>query len=497
MKVHQTPKSWLSWPVLSILLVSLLLRWLLILRGGQYYIADETRYEVSRDAARLVAQGQLGEAIRQFTISPEHLAFKVVGIIPALVEHVVGPSLVLPAIFFSLFSILNLYLIYLLSQRGQVSANESLYALFFASSCLSLLYYSRHLFPYDMAMSFGLLALYLATIRPQNTKTSLACGGLSFLCFLTYNGYWALAGFVMLVNVLLEERAIVGILKRAMWTATGFIAPFVLLMLALLAIGTNMISALRLFATSITQGTFEEGWSLPFEYFWHTEHLTILVVALLSAFAAIYFFHTKQRYTGVWIGGILFIYLCLFIPSVLLHSFVVYARLARQLLPFLILLSAHGLALLEERRQVSRPMIVILLAGVFIQAAWNFKASYELVYPRQFSETLQAQFRGFEFSTKRLAYGAPTLCQSHGYVIENSKYFLSAPETTSLVKGEVLHDVPHPVNFLPYQYEGYTPQQRHEFRERQLRMRFYKGGEEFLSNSETEIKNCAIQGDEK
>lgn len=497
MKVPHTQKSRPAWTVLSFLLVSLLLRWLLILRGGQYYIADETRYEVSRDAARFVTQGQLGEALRQFTISPEHLAFKVVGIIPALVELVVGPSLVLPAIFFSFFSILNIYLIYLLSQRGRASANEPVYALFFAASCLSLLYYSRHLFPYDMAMSFGLLALYLATIRPQNIKTSLACGGLSFLCFITYNGYWALAGFAMVVNMLPEERAVAGILKRAMWTSTGFIAPFILLLAVLLATGTNMISALRLFAASITQGTFEEGWSLPFVYLWHTEHLTILVIGLLSAFAAIQFFRTKQRYAGVWIGGIIFIYLCLFIPSVLLHSFVVYGRLTRQLLPFLILLSAHGLALFEERKQVSRSAIVILLAGVLIQAAWNFKASYQLSYPRQFSETLQAQFGGFEFSTKRLAYGAPTLCQSHGYVIENTKYFLSAPETTPLVRGELLRDVPHPVNFLPYQYEGYTPQQRQEFRGRHLRMRFYKGDEEFLSNPENEIKNCAIQGDQE
>ena len=497
MKVRQTLKSRPAWTVLSILLVSLVLRWILILRGGQYYIADETRYEVSRDAARLLAQGQLGEALRQFTISPEHLAFKVIGIIPALLEQLVGPSLVLPAMFFSLFSILNLYLIYLLSQRGQVSINEPLYALFFASSSLSLLYYSRHLFPYDLAMSFGLFALYLATTQPQTTKTSLACGGLSFLCFIAYNGYWALAGFAMLVNVLLEERAVARILKRAIWTAAGFVAPFVLLIIVLLATGTNMISALRLFATSITQGTFEEGWRLPFEYFWHTEHLTILVIGLLSVVSAIHFFRTKHRYAGVWISGIVFIYLCLFIPSVLLHSFVVYARLTRQLLPFLILLSAHGLALFEERKQVSHSLIIVLLAGVFIQAAWNFKASYQLFYPRQFSETLQSQFRGFEFSTKRLAYGAPTLCQSNGYVIENTKYFLSAPESTPPVKGELLRDVPHPVNFLPYQYEGYTPQQRQEFRERQLKMRFYKADEEFLSNPEREIKNCAIQGDKE
>jgi len=173
--------------VISILLISLILRWILILRGEQYFNSDETRYLVSLDAARLLWQGQLGEALRQFTISPEHLGFKVLGLIPALTEHLIGPSLVIPALFFSFFSVLNLYLIFLLSQRGQTTPNESIYALLFAASCMSLLYYSRHLFPYDMAMSFGLVALYVALSRNQNVKTSLACGSLSFLCFITYN----------------------------------------------------------------------------------------------------------------------------------------------------------------------------------------------------------------------------------------------------------------------------------------------------------------------
>ena len=491
-------KSKYKWIVLGILLISLILRWILIFQGGQYYIADETRYEVSRDAARLLLQGQLGEALRQFTVSPEHLAFKVVGILPALMEHILGPSLVLPAMFFSLFSVLNLYLIFLLSRHCQDSSNESLYALFFAAACLSLLYYSRHLFPYDMAMSFGLLALYAALVRTQSIKASLVCGSLSFLCFITYNGYWPLAGFAMLVNVLINDSKITGILKKAILTTTGFLAPLALLLIVMLGSGTNMISAYQLFATSITQGSFEEGWSLPFEYFWHTEHVIMLILGLLSVYAVISIFRTKQNDASVWAGGVAFIYICLLIPSVFLHSFVVYARLARQLLPFLILLAAHGLALLEARKLVSYPLTMALLTSILIQAVWNFGISYQLSYPRQFSEELQAQFRGFEFSSKRMAYGAPTLCQSNGYVIENTKYFLSAPETTPLVKGDILREVPHPVNFLPYQYEGYTPEQRQEFRERQLRMRFYKADNEFVSNSNpawTSIKNCTIRGD--
>jgi hypothetical protein len=301
----------------------------------------------------------------------------------------------------------------------------------------------------------------------------------------------------MLVSALVNQRTLAGILKKTVWTAIGFLAPLALLILGMLASGTDMISALRIFATSITQGSFAEGWSQPFAYFWHTEHVVSLILGVLSVYAIINLFRTRQRYASVWAGGMVFIYLCLLIPSVFLHSFVVYARLARQLLPFVILLAANGLALLEERKLVSYPMRIALLTITLVQTVWNFGTSYQLYYPRQFSEELQSQYRGFEFSTKRLAYGAPTLCQSNGYIIENTKYFLSAPKTTQPVNGELLREVLHPVNFLPYQYEGYTPEQRQEFREGQLKMRFYKVDHEFLSGPGMEIKNCAIRGTEE
>ena len=182
-------KIWRSnptWTLISILLISLILRWILIFRGGQYYISDETRYEVSRNAAQFLIQGEVGKALTEFTLSPEHLGFKVLGIIPALLEHMVGTSLVLPAMFFSLFSALNLYLIYLLARRVGSSSKEALYAILLASSCLSLLYYARHLFPYDMAMSFGLLALYLALTQNRSARTSAVCGVFGFLCFILF-----------------------------------------------------------------------------------------------------------------------------------------------------------------------------------------------------------------------------------------------------------------------------------------------------------------------
>jgi hypothetical protein len=489
-------KIWRSnptWILISILLISLILRWILIFRGGQYYISDETRYEVSRNAAQFLLQGQVGKALTEFTLSPEHLGFKVLGIIPALLEHMVGTSLVMPAMFFSFFSVLNLYLLFLLTQRVGGSSKEALYAMLLASSCLSLLYYARHLFPYDVAMSFGLLGLYLALTQNRSARTSAICGILGFLCFITYNGYWSLAAFAMLVNIVMDGKRITEGFQKAVFTAIGFLTPLVLLVIGMLLTGKDLISAYRLFATSITQGSFEEGWSLPFAYFWHTEHGVILILGALSMVAIVRQFSQPSPATKLWAAGCLFLYLCLLIPSVVLHSFVVYGRLARQLIPFVVLLSAQGLMHIENRVVSGRTLTLFILLVVFIQAAWNFTFSYNLNYPREFVAEAQSRFPRFEFSSKRLAFGAPVICQNNGYVMESAKYYVTPPERIPQVQGQLLLSAPHPENFLPYQYDGDTPAIRRIFQLQKLRMNFYKVDKQFISPTNptwAAMKNC-------
>lgn len=481
-----------KWVVASILLISLLLRWVLIIHGGQYFNSDETRYLVSLDAARLLWQGQLGEAWRQFTISPEHIGFKVVGIIPALAERIVGPSLVLPAIFFSLFSVLNLYLIYLLARRNQVFSRESLYALFFAASCMSLLYYSRHLVPYDLSMSFGLMSLYIALARTHPVRTSFACGILSFLCFITYNGYWLFAGFAMLVNVLIKTEGTRKLILRAVPTTTGFITPLIVLILVMSWSGTDLIAAYRQFSTSITQGSFQEGWSLPFEYFWHTEYAVFLFLLVFCVAAIANQFRNLRPDTKVWMAGLLFIYVCLVIPSAL-HYFVVYGRLARQLIPFLVLLAAQGLVHMESRISFRSTISRLILAMIFIQAAWNYANAYQISYPREFAAEAQLRFPAFEFSSKRLAYGAPVVCHYNGYAIENAKFYVAPPERIPKMQGQILLSAPHPTNYQPYLYEGDPPEFRQTYRALKLRMNFYKLDEQFMTESNPDwklIKSC-------
>lgn len=482
--------------IAGVLLISLVLRWLLIFHGGQYYFSDEQRYEASRMVVDQSLQNETKEAFAQLFIWPEHIGFKIIGIIPAMMERFTGETLKIPALFFSLFSVLNLYLIFGILKRSGASEKVSLYALILAACCMSLLYYARHLMPYDLAMTFGLLALYVAIAEKPDAKTSLACGGFSFLCFITYNGYWSLSGFAMLAHALAGNTNILEHIKKGLVAALGFILPAILLMAAANWLGIDILEEYQVFATSINQGSYAEGWSLPFEYLWHTEHFLFLLLGLLSLYAMMRSSREKSKTLYLWGAGLVFIYFCLLISSVFLHSFVVYGRLARQMVPFLILLSASGLVKLEEGFSIGKVFARLALAIIFIQAAWNYQASYALSYPREFARDAKSLYPGFVFSEKRFAFGAPTQCRYNGYISEYVKRFVTPPEANPPVQGELLLSAPHPDNFLPYQYEGYTYEERQRFRGLNIEMKFYRADSEFTSSKNpvwVEMKNCLVK----
>jgi hypothetical protein len=360
---------------------------------------------------------------------------------------------------------------------------------------MSLLYFTRHLMPYDTAMTFGLFALFVALADRPNFKTALACGGLSFLCFITYNGYWALAALAMLVHILFKNEGMTGPVRKSLFVASGFILPAILLFLMAMSTGIDLLTEYRTFATTVSQGSYAEGGSLPFEYFWHTEHILFILMGMLAVYAMI---ESRGRNKSLNVAGasLVFIYLCLMIPSVFMQSIVVYGRLARQMMPFLAILSASGLVRLEHNHPSGQKIVRLAFVLIFIQAAWNYSIAYNLSYPREFSREAQALYPEFIFSEKRLAFGAPTLCQNNGYVIENVKHFVTPPDPNPPVGGEVLLSAPHPDNFLPYQYEGYTYEERILFRELNLQMRLVKADREFMSESNpiwTAIKSCVAK----
>ena len=497
--------------VISILFFSSILRWVLILKGGQFYFPDENRYGIAQDTIALLLAEKIKTALLTLLGELAHVGFKITALFPAFLENKFGTTLALPAIFFSFFSILSLLLIWKIALRASGQIRVANYALFIAACSQVLLYYSRHLFPYDEAMFFGLFALYVALKNNVSPSTFYWCGVISFLCLVSYNGYWPIAGFAMIVNLFYGKREEYWLLKRPAILGLGFFTPLVILLGVCFMVGKDFFSDYQVYLQKIVQGSFNEGWSLPFEYFWHAEHLFIVIVGLL-AFTALFLF-LKQRnkfpfkknaldigendfrinskYLSVALGGTLFIYLCLIIPSNLTHTFVVYARTARQLMPFLALSAAYGLYYLRSWKFGGRWLANTVIVVLFVQAAWNYRLEYNIVYPRQFLQEIQERYPDFKVSSKMMRFYAPLVCQNSGLLVVNFHYIYDWSQPLPSVRGDVLGRTPHPINFLPYQYDGYTPEQRQAILKENFEMIAYKPEISYLTSINNEIENCS------
>ncbi len=475
--------------VISILLISSILRWILILRGGQFYFPDESRYGIAQNALVLLLDGKVKTALLVLVNELAHVGFKITALIPALFENIFDTTLALPAIFFSFFSILNLYLIWMIALKAGATTRVANYALLIAACSQVLLYYSRHLFPYDQAMFFSLLALYVALI---NTKpgVSFLCGTLSFLCIVTYNGYWAIAAFPMMVNTFNGAKEKYWFVKRPTFLGLGFLTPLAILLIFCFVIGKDFFSDYGVYLQKIVQGSFSEGWSLPFEYFWHAEHGFIVVVALLTLVSLFLFLKKRNKFLYIAIGGTIFVYLCLVIPSNVTHTFVVYARTTRQLLPFLVLTAAYGLDNLYSWKPGGRWLVNVAIVVILLQAAWNYRLAYKIVYFREFVQEVQEQYPNFKISSKMMRFYAPLVCENHGLLAKNFHYIYTWPQSLPPAQGDILMAAPHPLNFLPHQYDGFTREERQAIRKEYFEMVLYKPDASYLANIKNEIENC-------
>jgi hypothetical protein len=436
-----------------ILAVSLLLRLVLVLSGGQHYWPDELRYDRSREAVEALRQGD-GAAARRALAHPDHFLFGILGLVPAAIESVAGPDDRIPAVFFSLFSVASIALLYVLVRRLGESEQAALFAAFFLAASATQLYYTRHLLPYDAAMAIGIGALIVAARPAPGLKGALLCGLLSSAAVLTYNGYFLLAGSAVVMQVF-SAPSRRHAARRLVVSAGAFALPFA----AIAAFGAlgrgDFMEFWGAYLRSVTQGSFSEGWWLPFAYLWHAEHLLTALWAAAFAFAVVRLAGgDRSRALVLGVAGILLIYGGLVVGSVALQVFVVYGRQVRQLVPFACVLSAVAIQRLALSGSPGRFMARTAIVATVAQAAWNFRTPLTQVFP--------AEFRAMAESVPRRG-DAPRFLLYAEHIYPTPAIYRAG--------GAILLARPHPLQFLPYQYEGYTPAERGALRTVDIRMR--------------------------
>ena len=440
----------------AILAVAFIARLVLVMSGGQLYWPDEDRALQSRVIVEELEKGDTRAAWAYATESA-HPLFKVMGVLPAVVAVNYASDARPAGAFFALFSVLNIWLVARIARRlGADAVESSLAALLFAASTC-FLYFSRHLFPYDAAMTFGLLSLYAGSKADGSWRESVACGVCAGLCFLTYFGYWTLGGAACVIHVL-RDRSWTQVIRRGLRTVVGLATPLLLLIGLAAATGGRAIANTRSFMTDVNQGDFAEGWRVPFEYLWEAEHGLFLLwmVAVVICVAA---WRTWWDVPRVRVGlmGALFIYGTLALFSTGFEAFVVYGRLTRQLVPFFCLVTAAVLAQAITRRPAAaRLAFPLVAAAIVLQAGVNARPVFAQQFPREFIP------RGEETAGRQGATRALPLYARHLY----------PPAAVDVPAGYVeAIAAAHPLQFRPYQYEGFTPQERQFLRSADIRMR--------------------------
>ena len=451
----------------ALLITAVLLRFLLVEGGGQFFFPDETRYFLSREAATLVASGNLRQGLLLPFSNSEHIGFKVLGLMPALLEERFGHDGRLPALFFSIFSVLNLLLIGLCARRLGASPMAQLWALFLGVCSNSLFYYTRHLFPYDASLCLGLLAFYIGS-RSGGWRRSTAVGLLAGLAFITYLGYWTLAGTVMLLHLLRGGGWRLW-LERALATGAGFGAVVtVVLLVNQLGTGHALADTLR-FATTINQGDFHEGHSLPWRYLQAAEGLLLWVWLAAAAYAMVWLIRSQAAREGrnqarwLCLAALVLLYVIPLVTSNVLQKFVVYGRGARLEVPFFCLLTALVLDDLDWSRRVVR----LAAAGLAVLVAISTGLRFAVPLTQQFP----AAFRTRGDALLRLR---PPPDPGSYYRYVNVNHYVMAAEVLKQAPAETLLVAAHPYQFEPYLFEGFSPAERARRRSVDHRMRLVR-----------------------
>ncbi|HEY0965815.1 MAG TPA: hypothetical protein VGD88_00380 [Opitutaceae bacterium] len=446
-----------------VLAASFLLRLLLAWNGGQGYWPDESRYQGSKDAVFSAMAGNW-EQVGFFLLGQaDHPLFRWVGLPAALGEYFFGPSPFLVSAYFSLFSVAALYLVGRVARRAGASEREAVLAVLMMAGAGSMAYFSRHYFPYDCALCCVLLALDRA-VQAKSGWDSFMAGIVAAGGFLVYNGYWLLAGGVLVLHVV-DARTMALAARRLMWSSLGLITGVGTFVGVAFGFGYNLVDRARANAGTITQGDFGDGARLMGEYLWWADGIWALVwaAALLVAGWQLAVRRAPRRLFW-WVGGAVWLSLGLVVLSDVIPVFVVYGRLVRGLVPFLCLVAAWlvegWLARITEAR-APQAFGAVSLAAVVL-ACINLFPLVRQTFPVDFLRHADLEARRLQAIDGRV------------YRAVNAGHLWGEDLALPVPAGETVLWARHPLQYLPYQYEGFSRDQRSALRQGDPSMRLVR-----------------------
>jgi hypothetical protein len=443
--------------LLSILAFSAALRVWIAYRGGQNYWPDESRYEFSLRSAADLRVGMPWAAFVEVFGHVDHVLFKAIGVVPAIAQSFGAPPW-FAAAFFGFFSVAVIYLIARISLVVSGDEEEAILAAAVAACTSSLLYFSRHYFPYDACLCLALLGLYRGLAVPT-PRGSFVAGFCISLGFLTYLGYWLFCGVCLILVTVYRFGGAWLFLRRCGAAVLGFLIPVLAVFIAARASGSSLPAQLATLSQSITLGDYDQGWTFVWDYLWQAEKGIVALWAICAVLGCALAMAGRRRHLLLWVLAIALIYVTLGEMSAGMHKFVIAGRTARSIVPFLALAAAGVLAELGRAGRFGRGALALLLAAIALQAGVNFCPIVTQYFPP-------------EFRAAALARAGSMPPDERGRLrILNAYFFHQAVFADLRASHHTLWSAPHPLQYRPYQYEGYRRDQRALFDSHDITMR--------------------------
>ena len=470
-----------------LMLCAYILRLLLAINGSQFYWPDESRYWESVDVVENVIDGNLRAAVRGLVQYRMHHGFTTVGTVPALMHRLLialvpddnlvwfhpANNLIRDFRFLALVvaipSVMSIGMIFLVARQAGAPDREALLAAFLMAASNAMYIYSTQLLPYDTAMLVGLIAIYFSLrFRSGRLSESLAVGFLIATMFWIYHGYVILAVTIALMYCILLSKGMRDTIRRAVGLAGGGIllyAPIILINLHF--VRENIFLEVLANAASVIQGRYAEGAILPFMYFIDTEGFVALVWLAGLILAARQLWHQRsislRSRAILWITCLGLLYILMALLSTGLHIFVMYGRVARSLVPFVVLLCAYGFSPYLEKSGLAAKLLFV--GGSVVLVASNFLPAIQQEFYMQVARQILEEYEDVSFETTFVEPAGPFLfimpeVPNARYKLTNASFYYPVTEMTDTPEGDVIIEVSHPFNFRPWQYEGMTAEMR-------------------------------------
>lgn len=459
----------------ALLLLSLGLRLILVLQGGQYFLGDEARHERGQQLYLALRDGRWADA-RHILAQPEHAAFTWTVAVLSPVQQALAAtagrgdwrdagnryaSAGFAAGLLALFPVAIVWLVHRFARAAGAPEPEALWAAGLAALSNTLFYFSRHLLPYDAALAAWLAALVL--LHRDGLRVLILSGLLAGLAFHLYNGYWFLVPATGMWLLVRQWRQAAGWQRVVVWVSGAGLGLGLPLLVGTAAGGTAYWQTMRAFGGTAVQGVFAEGWSLPAAYLWHSEQgLGLLVLAAVAG--ALLLDHPPSRVVQTLaVATMIYGLLCLL--SVGLEKFVVYGRTVRPLVPLLCV--AGGWAFAQWQQRLPRLRLVLPAAAAALGLT-GMAQNFSLSFPREIELQVLGRigqpkhalsFTGSLYRGLDLPVTRPDFALVDAQLLYPLRDFIGPPA------GEVLFSTAHPLTHAPYQYEGHTPRERRLLRE--------------------------------